>query len=549
MNLTRRRFISTGIGLAGAALTDPRRLFPGGDMVLDQPFIDRHRTRIEQAILAAMESLYLPYGEIFDERYRPGLKYIEKVVSFYDYQATGISVLAGLASRGDPRVTNLLQKIRRNIQYYKEHIFGTDVGGNYGGRVWTVPLRRLLLHLALAYQKLEPALSGEERRWYAELIDEEVRLAIEHNHNFYPGERNLNLPPAVTNNHTAIFMQGVHYCGKALKRPEWVDLTLDFARRMYDGVQPDGYFEENTNAAHEGGPSLIYTRLTLGCLYDVLNGRDKAQEKFVRAGNFYRSFVNHDYQMISIADERTNCHEAKGIDYGLALHSLTPEGRYYIGDNLEGLDYSQLSIEALAVIHHELDLMRTGGCQLPENRKEGNSRIRLPLGVVRKDGFTAGLSALLALNRLIRPDTDYALDQQDMVYLSHDKAGLILIGYKSKKDPSFSTFRIGDDAYTVRTGELEMGKGWAEADLYYRTFRSKIRWEISKTAKLILSSDSDQAITSSLPITDEKYVRTDQEYSIQHLPGFSPYSQNNRAEEIKSMVFKWKNKLVVEFQC
>jgi hypothetical protein len=549
MSLSRRRFITTGIGLAGAALVDPRALIGGGNMVLDQAFIDRHKRRIEQAVIPAMEAVYLPYGEVFDERYRPGLKYIEKVVSFYDYQATGISVLASLTSQQDPRVVNLLEKIQRNIKYYKEHIFKTDVGGNYGGRVWAVPLRRLLLHLALAYQKLEPALSDERKQWYAGLIDEEVRLAIEHNHNFYPGERNLNLPPAVTNNHTAIFMQGIYYCGQALKRPEWVELTGEFAQRMYGCVQPDGYFEENTNETHEGGPSLIYTRLTLGCLYDVLDGRNKAQEKFVKAGNFYRSFVDHDYRMISIADERTNCHEAKGIDYGLALHSLTPEGRYYIVDNLEGLDYSGLGIETLAVIHHELDLMRTGGCRLPENRKDGNSRIRLPLGVVRKDGFTAGLSALLALNRLIRPASDYALDQQDMVYLSHDKAGLILIGYKSKNDPSFSTFRVGDDAYTVRTGELKMGKGWAEADLYYRTFQSKIRWEISRTAKLILSCDSDQQITSSFPITDEKYLRTDHKYSIQYLNGFSPYTQGNKAEKIKSLAFEWKKKLVIEFEC
>ncbi len=235
----------------------------------------------------------------------------------------------------------------------------------------------------------------------------------------------------------------------------------------------------------------------------MLDGKDKAQEKFVRAGSFYRSFVNHDCRMISIADERTNCHEAKGVDYGLALHSLTPEGRYFIVDNLEGLDYGKLGIETLAVIHHELGPMRTGNCRRPENRKDGNSRISLPLGVLRKDGFTAGISALLALNRLIRPTSEYALDQQDMVYLSHEKAGLILIGYKSKNDPSFSTFRIGDDAYTVRTGELRMGKGWAEATLFYCTFTANSLGD-RREAKLILSADTDRTITSSFPITDDK---------------------------------------------
>ena len=251
--------------------------------------------------------------------------------------------------------------------------------------------------------------------------------------------------------------------------------------------------------------------------------------------------------MISVADERTNCFNSKGIDYGLAVHSLTDRGRYFIVDNLESMDFSRLSIEALAVIYHELDLMQTGNCALPENRTDGNARITLPLGVVRKHGFTAGISALWALNRVIRPTSHYAMDQQNMLYLSHKKAGLILTGYKSKNDPWFSTFIIGDDAYTVRTGELEMGNGWAEAQLYYETFNAKIRWEISDTARLILSSDSDQVITTSLPVTNEKYIKTDTTFIVKYLNGFSPYSKNNLAGQIKSLIFKWQKRLVIEF--
>ena len=85
-----------------------------------------------------------------------------------------------------------------------------------------------------------------------------------------------------------------------------------------------------------------------------------------------------------------------GIDYGLALYSLTSKGRYFITDNLTNLDYMKLSVEDLSVIYHELNLMKTGDCKLPENRTEGNSKITLPLGIIRKNGFTAGISGLLA---------------------------------------------------------------------------------------------------------------------------------------------------------
>ena len=510
--ISRRVFFATGLGLLVPVLGFPHHLFTKDQLKLNQEFINQTKRRIEREILQAMEKIYLHERETFDDNYNSGNKLIEKIVSYYDYQASGISVLSALASNGNARALTLIKKIQQNISYYQQHFFRTQIEE----RFWEVPLRRLLLHIALAYKKMEPVLSKDEKQWYLKLVEEQVPLAIEHNKNFVPGETDLYL---TTNNHTAIFMQGIYYCGKVFNHPEWVDLTLDFAERMYKSVHPDGYFEENTNEAHEGGPSLIYTRLTIGSLYDVLDGQKNSREKFIKAGNFYRSFINYQYKMISVADERTNCFNSKGIDYGLAVHSLTDRGRYFIVDNLESMDFSRLSIEALAVIYHELDLMETGNCALPENRTDGNARITLPLGVLRKDGFTAGISALWALNRVIKPASHYAMDQQNMLYLSHNKAGLILTGYKSKNDPGFSTFKIGDDAYTVRTGELEMGNGWAEAQLYYETYNAKIRWEIADTARLILSSDSDQVITTSLPVTNEKYIKTDTTFIVKYLNG------------------------------
>ena len=544
MKSSRRNFLATasatGFGLFIPSFGSARNLFINQQLILDRNFINLMKSRIEKEILPLMEKEYLNRGTIFDDNYEPELKYLEKIVNFYDYQATGISILAILATQGNTRANVLIKKIQNNIRYYQQNIFGTEIDGSR----WNVPLRRLLLHIALAYKELEPTLSSDEKKLYLEMVEQQIPLAIKHNENFLPGKGDLYM---TTNNHTAIFMQGIYYCGKVFNHQEWVDLTLDFANRMYDSVNPDGYFEEMSDKEREGGPSLVYTRLTLGCLYDVLDGQKNSQEKFVRAGDFYRSFINRNYQMIPIADERTNS-SGKGIDYGLALHSLTAGGRYFIVDNLAFLDFSRLSVEDLSVIYHELTLMKSGNCLLPENMVEGNSRITLPLGIVRKNGFTAGLSALMAINRHLHPRNDYHLDQQDMIYLSHQKAGIILTGYKSKNNPEFSTFRIGDDAYTVKTGDLMMGNGWAEANLYYETFRAKIRWEISNTARLILSTDSDKLITTSLPITEEKFVQSDKNYQIKYLDGFSPYTKNNIEGKIKTMIFEWEKRLVIKFK-
>lgn len=509
-------------------------------MQLDSKFITRTCRRIEQAIVPCMAKVYPAGPETFAEVYGPGLKLKEKVVGYFDYHACGISVLAGHAAAGDPHAARLVEKIIRNTDYYRHTIFGRD----FQGAPWHLPLRRLLFHLALAYRKLEPVLSPNDKAWFQELIAEQAPLAIEHNRRFFPGEKNLHLLPV--NNHTAIFMQAIYYCGKIFNHPEWVGLTRDFAERYYDSGHPDGYFEEKTNASREGGPSLVYTRLTTGCLYDVLDGKNRPRDKFVRAGNFYRSFIAYDYAMIPIADERTNANTA-GIDYGLAYHSLTPQGRYYIVDTLERYDFSRRSPEALAVIHHELGLMAHGDCAAPENRLEGNSRLTLPLGVVRGNGFTAGISALRALNRVLCPTHNYHLDQQNMAYLAHATAGVILTGFKSRADPAYSTFRIGDDAYTVRTGTLEMGNGWAEAHLHYATFEAALRWEIGAMARLILRVNSDRTVTTSLPISDPAFLRTTYPHAVRELKGFSPYSAGNEAPPVKALVLDWQKELMLEF--
>jgi hypothetical protein len=68
----------------------------------------------------------------------------------------------------------MMKQIQRNIRYYHENIHGTDVGGHLEGRVWNVPLRRLLLHIALAYKIMEPYLDEDEKRWYSDLADQQL---------------------------------------------------------------------------------------------------------------------------------------------------------------------------------------------------------------------------------------------------------------------------------------------------------------------------------------------------------------------------------------
>jgi len=512
---------------------------------LDAAFVAEMRRRAEEAVVPVMERIYGHGRTRIPDSFRPELKPIERIVVFYDYMACGISVLAALAARGDERAWRLTGIIRNNMEHYRRRIHGRWLLPS--GERWTVPLRRLLFHLALAYRQLEPRLSAGQRRDLRRLVEGQVAAAIEHNDGFHPGERNLHL--GFANNHTAIFMQGIWHCGLAFRRAGWARLAREFAERFYASGHPDGYWEENTNPAREGGPSAVYTPLTAGSLFDVLGGARAPRGKFLRAGRFFRSFLTHDGAMIPLADERTNAHSRHSA-YGLALHSLTPEGRGHIVRLLGSLDYGAESPESLAVLHHELGLMRPGRCAEPEYRRDGSFRIRLPLGVVRRGGWMAAVSGMRALNRVRNPGSDYALDQQALVFLAHRDAGVVLPGTKSKNDPEFSTIRIGrDDGYPVDTGTLAMGEGWAEARLRYARFEAMARWDLrGRRARLTLSTDDRREVVTALPIRTPRSIRTDAAFRVVELRGFSPYSVGNLAEPVTAARFAWKKRLTVEFE-
>ena len=511
-------------------------------MNLDPTFLRECRQRIAKAIVPAMARLYDRDEQTWPEGFRPGLKWLEKVVSYYDYWACGISALAPLAAVGDEEAMRLIGNVLRNCDHYRTQIYGQPK--LEGNGIWQTPLRRLLLHLALTLRDLRHVLSDAQKEQIRTILEEQVPIAIEHNQGFFPGERDLHLTSA--NNHTAIFMQAIWYCGQVLERQEWCELTREFAERFYESGHPDGYWEEHTNAHREGGPSLVYTRLTAGCLYDVLDGRHDPREKFLRAGSVYRSLVTGDGEMMPIADERTNAHDG-GLGYGLALHTLTAQGRGFVMDSLQQADHTRLSPEILAVLNHELDLMVTGEVQVPENRQPGCFQLSLPLGVIRRNGYMAGISAVWALNRSIHPKSDYALDQQAMVYLWHERVGTILTGLKSKNNPDYSTFRIGDDAYTVRTGQLTIDTMRAEAVLPYQTFNGTIIWEMDEHPRLILRADTDRPVTTTLTVGAADAIRPRAPFERIQLPGFSPYSAGNVTDPVEAIRLTWVREVVIDF--
>lgn len=203
-------------------------------------------------------------------------------------------------------------------------------------------------------------------------------------------------------------------------------------------------------------------------------------------------------------DERANPH---GLGcYGIAIHALSPEGRGLLRLHLDQVNLKKMSLEYLARLHLEIDHMETGSGTIPEPLQDRQYRITMPLGVVHKHNWTMGLSAMKALNREMSPNSDYALDRQTLLFLSHPKAGTLISGTKSKHDIGWSTVRKGDDAYPVRTGELDIQTDKATATVHYKTFDVTVTWIFGEEPRLIFSTDSPDTLTTQLVL--EAPIRT-----------------------------------------
>jgi hypothetical protein len=383
-----------------------------------------------------------------------------------------------------------LRRIFDNVRYY------TGEGREKEG--FSNSLRRSQLHLVIAYERLKNTISEVERTGWAQLLTqtgEDMLAHFDHLKERVPALDNRGFGTGI--NHVAVAAEGIYKSGMALNRKDWQDAVGAFNDRLMAYGHPDGYFEEHTNDAREGGPSLVYTPLTAGCAHLIQIWSDQGDRtRFEKCGTFFRSFMVTHLKTMAFADERANPHCLGG--YGIAIHALSPQGRGLLRHHLKAVNFEQMSLEYLARLHLEIDHMETGEGAVPEPFLDMRYRITMPLGVVHSHDWTMGLSAMKALSREMAPKSDYALDRQTLLFLSHTTAGTLISGTKSKHDPDWSTVRHGDDAYPLRTGELDIQADQATAVVHYETFSVTVTWIFGDEPRLVFTIDCPDRLTTQL---------------------------------------------------
>jgi hypothetical protein len=465
---------------------DQKRLQEG----LTQDFVSDLQSRIEALLLPGAEAYFTPTGTAYTQN-SPDLKRTEMAVNYFDYQPCAVSVLGIMAARGDRSAEMVARRIFDNAGYYLDEWRSREG--------FTTSLRRSQLHLVLAYESMKDLVEPDLALRWQSLLLRSAQDMMDHFNHFeekHPALDNRGFGTGI--NHVAIAAEGIWKTGNAFGQNDLCKRAGGFIDRLVAYGHPDGYFEEHTNDAREGGPSLVYTPLTAGCAYIVQKWRDKADlDRFSKCGALFRNFCDSKLRAMPFTDERANPH---GVGpYGIALHALSSEGRGFLRSALDPDTNPSLTsnghLEYLSRLHFELGESELGEGAIPEPFCPGKFRISLPLGVVRQGNWHAGVSGLQALNRVISPDSDYSLDRQSLVFLSHKTVGTILAGVKSKKNPDWSTLRIGDDAYPVRTGELSED---FVATVQYENFSATVGWELNDSAWLRITTDSAEPVTVQL---------------------------------------------------
>ena len=460
-------------------------------------FIDRIRTCVRLELVRKAD-VYFQDGGSPDAKEDPVLKSAERWVNYYDYQPCAVSVLGALAAEGNSQAASIVRNIIDNARHY--------LGTQANGPLYPIPLRRSPLHLALCYERLGDSVPQDTNRLWRDLIAGAVEWLLRHFNNLEADGALDNRAFGTGINHVAVAAEGIWTAGRALHQPSWQDAAGSFINRLIEYSHRDGYFEENTNDAREGGPSLAYTPLTAGCAYTVQReGGALDLGFFKRCGACYRNLHDTRLRPLAFSDERANPVDHRAHrPFGRALHALTPEGRGFLrlilDPDLGHCHYDRMSLEHLARLDFELDQMACGPGALPEPLQDGAFRLQLPLGVVRSNAWTVGLSALRALNHEASPNSDYALDRQSLVHLSHDTAGVILPGLKSKRDPLWSTVRIGDDAYPTKTGTLDLADDGISAEAHYGSYSVNLTWIVKPSPVLELASPADRVLTTQLAL-------------------------------------------------
>jgi hypothetical protein len=337
-----------------------------------------------------------------------------------------------------------------------------------------------------SYRLLRDSLSDAERAlWQKALLDNLAFLAAKvapvENYPRYCSPFIITSP-----NHLSLWASTLYLGGKVFGDPTWEALGERVMHRFAVEEQaPDGYWGEHS----PGGPTTGYDYLTVTAvaLYYEYSQDSAALEALRRSTDFHKHYTYPDGTPVETVNDRNRhwevsmwghfgfSHFPDGRRYAAFLTGFFPKGKRYAAfleaqgqENIADLE-SLGRIAQSALYFHEGDT-----ALIPQDLARSVHQMTLPAGIRKTGPWTVCLSGLIATQAL---HNQFYLDRQANVSVFHERAGLIITGANSKRQPELATFweRIGGQDVTIpQVSRLQMDEERDRLALAYNTFFAEL---------------------------------------------------------------------------
>ena len=323
-----------------------------------------------------------------------------------------------------------------------------------------------------AYRLLAPELGEPRRERWKKCISRNASLLVANaidrlDSPWYQTPYILTSP-----NHYAQWASLLLLTGRTFGNEQWEKLGARILKRFAATEQSaDGYWGEHNNS----GPTTGYNHLTLQSvgLYWELTHDPDALAALRRATTFHENFTFLDGTPVDVINDR-NRHWAVSSWASFAFSNFA-DGRGY-AEFLAGLfPRENMRMDLLGRVAQDALYYHEGPTEpAPQTRPDYHFRMSVPAGIRKTGPWQVALSGIMSTQAI---NNQYYLDRQGNVSVFHQKAGLIVTGAGSKRQPELATFSqsvAGQITHLPISTRLEMGDREDRLSLGYNTFYSDL---------------------------------------------------------------------------
>ena len=271
-------------------------------------------------------------------------------------------------------------------------------------------------------------------------------------------------------NHFSLWASTVYLASRVFHRPDWEKVAGRVLHRFAAEEQaPDGYWGEHSRA----GPTTNYDYLTSAAvaLYWEHSKDGAALDALRRSTNFHEYFTYPDGMPVETVNDRNR--------YGY----VSPWGQFGFSNFGDGRRYAEfltahlperVGLETLGRLAQDALYYHEGPLEaIPQDRASYAHRMAVPAGIRKSGPWVVCLSGILSTPTL----SQFYLDRQSNLSVFHQKAGLIVTGANSKRQPELATFQEkvrGELIQLPMSSRFTMSDGGDRLSLAFNSFFAAI---------------------------------------------------------------------------